>query len=221
MHLIYLDESGDPGRQGSPTSIYLIAGLAVDVSRWKKCHQQLAAFRKAVRDRHGLDPAREMHANEFLGSAKTHLGLGRIERLGIARVFLDVIAALPGVRVFGWSSEKGEGDVLERVASALSSDLDSWAGQGVLGGCEQAYLIIHDTFGRRPLAWYAECAPPRVARPMDDDSAASLFLQAADFVAYAMRQNLLPNSFMREHGGRGLLRRLDPVSLGFRHLDPK
>jgi hypothetical protein len=60
-----------------------------------------------------------------------------------------------------------------------------------------------------------------VARPMDDDSAASLFLQAADFVAYAMRQNLVPNSFMREHGGRGLLRRLDPVSLGFRHLDSK
>jgi hypothetical protein len=221
MHLIYLDESGDPGRLGSPTNLYLIAGLAVDVSRWVECHGRLVDFRKAVRDRHGLDPAREMHANEFLGAAKTHLGLGRIDRLGVARGFLDVIADLPGVHVFGWSSEKGQGDALERVASAASSDLDSWAVEGVLGGCERAYLIIHDAFGRRPLAWHAECAPPRVARPMDDDSAASLFLQAADFVAYAMRQNLVPNSFMREHGGRGLLRRLDPVSLGFRHLDSK
>jgi hypothetical protein len=199
----------------------LIAGLAVDVARWAECHERLAAFRSEVFGRHGLDPAREMHANEFLGSAKSHLGLGRIERLGIARAFLDTITTLPTARVFGWSSGKYHPDVLERVAVAASTDLDRWTSSGVLGGLPGGYLIIHDTFGCRPSTWHAEYAPPRLARPMDDDSAASLFLQAADFVAYAMRQNIVPNTFMREHGGRGLLRRLDPVSLGFRDLEHK
>ena len=221
MHIVYLDESGDPGRIGSPTGIYLIAGLAMDASRWTECHRLLASFRRDVHARHGLDPTSEMHASEFLGAAQTHLGLGRIERLAIARAFLDAISRLPGVRVFGWSIHKGVGDSLETVAFAASEDLDAWTFSGELGGSPAGYLIIHDTFGRRPAAWCAECAPPRVGRPMEEDSSESLFLQAADFIAYAMRQNLVPNTFMRAHGGRGLLRRLAPVSMGFREIAAK
>lgn len=221
VHVVYLDESGDPGRIGSPTGIYLIAGLALDASRWAECHRLLASFRQDVYARHGLDPDCEMHASEFLGAAQTHLGLGRIERLAIARAFLDAISALPGVRVFGWSIHKGIGDSLETVALVASENLDAWACSGELGAVDGTYLIIHDTFGRRPSAWRAEYAPPRVGRPMDEASSASLFLQAADFIAYAMRQNLVPNTFMRAHGGRGLLRRLAPASLGFRVIAAK
>lgn len=218
VHLVYLDESGDPGRHGSPTGIYLMAGLAIEARYWSECHGRLAAFRHDVFVRHGLDPFREMHAAEFLGAARSHLGLGRVERLAVSRAYLDVIAALPGAHAFGWSAEKGSYDVLEAVAAAASRDLDDWVRAGSLGGVTGGYLVVHDTLGRRPSAWQAECAPPRVARTMDDDSAASLFLQAADFVAYAMRQSLVPNSFMRAHGGRGLLRRLAPISFGFRSV---
>lgn len=218
MHIVYLDESGDPGRARSPSDLYLLAGLAIDAGQWPECHRQLSAFRQRVFARHGLDPAREMHACEFLGAAQSHLGLGRVERLAIARAFLDAIATLPGVRVFGWSVSKGADDVLAQAAAVASADLRAWVDTGTIGGLARGYLIIHDTFGRRPDAWHGEYAPPRVARPMDDDSANSLFLQAADFIVYAFRQKLVPNTFMREHGGRGLLRRLEPVSLGFRQL---
>jgi hypothetical protein len=159
-----------------------------------------------------------MHANEFLGAAQSHLGLGRVDRLAIARAFIDVIALLPEARAFGWFVNKDMRDPLERVAHAASSDLDVWSSSGLLGRYTDGYLIIHDTFGHRPAIWRAEFAPPRISRPLDDDSAASLFLQAADFIAYALRQNLVPNSFMRAHGGRGLLRRLNRVSLGFRQI---
>lgn len=163
MHIIYLDESGDSGRKGSPTGIYLIAGLSIDSAKWAECYQLLANFRKQVFFRHKLDPSCEMHANEFLGAAQSHLGLGRVDRLAIARAFIDVIASLPEARTFGWFVNKDMSDPLERVALAASNDLDVWSSSDVFGRYTDGYLIIHDTFGHRPAIWRAEFAPPRIS----------------------------------------------------------
>lgn len=223
MHLVYLDESGDPGGAGSPTSNYLLGGLAIHHANWGEAHHRLLSFRRSARARHGLKVGAEMHAAEFLGAATTHLGIGRIERLELARGMLDAVVAIPGVRVFGWATDKS-GHPLERLAKNVVADLAAWSASGGLPaakGCEApGFQLIHDVMGKVPSAW-AEAAggTSMVERSMAQRSDGSLLLQTADFIAYAFRQSLKPNRFMAEHGGRNLVRRLDAVSLGFRWVD--
>lgn len=210
---------------GSPTSNYLLGGLAIHHADWGEAHRRLLAFRRSARARHGLKVGAEMHAAEFLGAATTHMGIGRIERLELARGMLDEIASIPGARVFGWATDKS-GDPLERLAENVITDLAAWSALGALPramGCEvPGFQLIHDVMGKGPAAW-AEAAHGAlmIERSMAQRSDGSLFLQAADFIAYAFRQNLNPNRFMAEHGGRNLIRRLDGVSLGFQWVDGK
>lgn len=222
MHLVYLDESGDPGGAGSPTSNFLLGGLAVHHANWLEAHRRLLSFRKSARARHGLKVGAEMHAAEFLGAATTHRGIGRIERLELARGMLDAITSIPSVRVFGWATDKS-GHPLERLAKNVVADLAAWSASGDLpraAGCEApGFQLIHDVMGKGPTAWAEASGTLMIERSMAQRSDGSLFLQAADFIAYSFRQSLNPNRFMAEHGGRNLIRRLDGVSLGFRWVD--
>lgn len=220
MHLVYLDESGDPGGTGSPTSNYLLAGLAVHHAHWQEAKCRLIDFRRSARSRHGLKVGAEMHASEFLGAARSHQGIGRIERLELARGLLDTVAGIPGVRAFGWATDKSA-DPLGRLAKIVVNDLSAWSARGDLPGatgCDvPGFQLIHDVMGNAPAAWaIATHGTPMIERSMSQRSDESLFLQAADFIAYAYRQSLCPNRFMAEHGGRNLIRRLDEVTLGFR-----
>jgi len=48
MHFIYLDESGDPGMNGSPTNHYILAGFALTASDWHKVQRRFALFRQGL-----------------------------------------------------------------------------------------------------------------------------------------------------------------------------
>jgi len=222
MHFVYLDESGDTGGKRSPTADYLMAGWAIHHGAWKGALRRLLEFRRGAKARHGLKMATEMHAAEFLGAAQSHLGIGRIERLEMARGLLDTLADIPGARVFGWITDK-TGNPLERLGDAALRDLSRWTEDGSLpttdGAGPRGFQLIHDTMARPPECWRRmKLEGPMIERGISQESAGSLFLQAADFVAYALRQSRKPNRFMAEHGGRNLLRRLDPISLDYREV---
>lgn len=223
MHIVYLDESGDAGGLGSPTEHFIMAGLAVHVDRWHQAHEALAGFCVHIGQRHGLDPAAEMHASEFLGAAFSHRGLGRVERLAIAREWLSELGCSDCFRTFGWWVQKTDPQAAERLAGAVVSDLERWASGGVLsddGRPGARYLLVHDVLGRRPEAWQCLDGGCRVERSFSENSTDSLFLQGADFIAYAIRQHLRPNRFLSTRGGRSLIRRLDGNSLGFGEVSP-
>lgn len=221
MHLIYLDESGDGGQSGSPTAHYIVAGLAVHAHEWHRAMDVLRGFREKAQATHGLDSKVEMHAAEFLGAAHSHRGLGRIERLGLARDYLALIGDSRCFRTFGWWITKAGPDPVDSVSRAVLDSLDGWALEGSLPGPPDRsprYLLIHDTMGKRPMAWQEPGFPHRIERAFSEDSAQSLLLQAADFIAYAVRQHLRPNSFLAGRGGRSLIKRLEGTSLGFREV---
>jgi len=218
MHLIYLDESGDPGCTGSPTANYILAGLSVDSKDWHYSSELLMDFRISIEHQYGLSPAAEMHACEFLGSARSHRGLGRPERLAIGSTFLSLIGEAGCFRTFGWWIRKSAQGAVDQVATVATKDLDAWSGAGTFAPSPCKYMIIHDVMGRRPSLWDTLGFPHRVEKSFAADSASSLHLQAADFVAYALRQHLNPNRFLAAHGGRNLINRLAPGTLGWREL---
>lgn len=217
MHMVYLDESGDSGGAGSPTAHFIMGGLAVHVDRWHEAHEGLLRFRERVSARHGLDPASELHAAEFLGAAFSHRGLGRIERLAIAREWLSELGQSGLFSTFGWWIQKTDAGAAETIAAAAISDLESWAVSGTLSphpSGRTRFALVHDVLGRRPRAWHQISLGRRIERSFSENSADSLFLQGADFIAYAIRQHLRPNRFLAARGGKSLVRRLDGNCLG-------
>jgi hypothetical protein len=66
MYLMYVDESGDCGLAGSPTRYFILTGVVVHELRWRACLEEFLAFRKHMRDKHGLanegrDPCGRLH----------------------------------------------------------------------------------------------------------------------------------------------------------------
>jgi len=66
MHLIYIDESADPG-------LHIFSALAIPADQWKNAFQQVRNFRRELRKSDGIFVHKEFHAWEFV-SGRGHLG---------------------------------------------------------------------------------------------------------------------------------------------------
>jgi hypothetical protein len=94
---MYVDESGDTGLNGSPTSYFALSGIVVHESRWRDFLTQLIAFRKTLRSVYALPVRSEVHAAEFIGNRVRALGgsyIKRHDRLAILRNTLDELAKM-------------------------------------------------------------------------------------------------------------------------------
>jgi hypothetical protein len=214
MHLIYLDESGDPGPRNSPTKHYILAGFAVAAEDWHKVHERFALFREWAFLTHGLPREREIHASEFLGAAAMHGGLSRPIRLLIARRLIAMLTLGQELRFFGWVASKEQGDPLERIGLRCLRDLESWASAGYFGDTPTLF-VIHDCMPRRPSAWVQPGGCRVIESPMGMDSHLSVCLQVADLVAYLLKQSRTPNRYIREQGAQNLVKKLNEQSLGW------
>ena len=148
MHFIYLDESGDLGLINSPTSHYILAGFSIHHGDWSAFSDWLKSFREEVQARYGFPAAKELHAAELLGGAKSLCGVGRHERLLIARQLINRLSHSGFIKVFAWVVRKSSVNPLGIVAPCAMSDLDRWAREGAFGvvpSCaHKGYFVIHD-----------------------------------------------------------------------------
>ena len=64
VYLAYVDESGNTGLPGSRT--YTLGCLFLDVDRWPDVFDQMIAFRRGLRDTHGVPVRAELKANYLL-----------------------------------------------------------------------------------------------------------------------------------------------------------
>jgi hypothetical protein len=207
MRLVYIDESGDPGARNSPTRHYVLAGLCVDERDWAALHGSLLRLRHQLDEVMGLNAGAEMHAAEFLGGAKVHLGLEPWQRVRAAqwvtrelkarRVVAPIIAARDKSRCpepLGecWRELCGK-------AAAMESGKDGYL-----------LLVTDMTDGKRVRAALesldAQSRLSIVDEPFHRDSRESLILQAADLLAYLGKQSLSPNGLFRTGLANGLLR---------------
>lgn len=94
MHLAYLDESGNPGVNGSRS--YTVACVIVEDRRWLGALDQLVAFRRFLKERFGLPVRAEVKANYLLQNkgAFRELELSEGARFGIYRGFMRLQAKL-------------------------------------------------------------------------------------------------------------------------------
>ncbi|MFC1619831.1 DUF3800 domain-containing protein [Candidatus Neomarinimicrobiota bacterium] len=94
MYLMYVDESGDCGREGSPTSHFILSGLVIHELRWKRSLDDLIQFRRLLRSRLGLKLREEIHASELIHRSGVLRRLSRPQRFQILRMFATQLSTM-------------------------------------------------------------------------------------------------------------------------------
>ena len=74
MYLMYVDESGDPGKYVNKntgnSSHYCLSGIVISEDDWIKNLDKLNKFRKHLKDKFGLLLRTEIHASELIRISK-------------------------------------------------------------------------------------------------------------------------------------------------------
>ncbi len=99
MFLMYVDESGDPGLDNSPTEFFILTGLVVHESRWGDYLDSLVDFRQRLRTSFGLLMREEIHASHMISKPGGMVRIPRNDRLSILRFLADHLAGMGDLRL--------------------------------------------------------------------------------------------------------------------------
>ena len=235
-YLMYVDESGDPGLAGSPTSYFCLSGLVVHESRWRDLINVLVSFKKTMRRVHGLRIRQEIHASEFLNSRA--FDVERHIRLSVLRNMIDELAKIDYISITNVVVSKAgkppNYNVFENAWLALFQRFENTLKYGNFPGghrSDNGLVVTDATNGTALLRLvrkmgvinYVPNQPQFgpgsrnmpliriIEDPHGKDSRDTLALQAVDVSAYFLSQRFRPNAYVRKSGATNYFDRLLPV----------
>lgn len=89
MYLMYVDESGDSGMNGSPTRYFVLTAMVIHELHWHSTLKDLSDFRKHLRDTKNLSLKDEIHAAHFITKPGALVRIKRNDRLDILKQCID------------------------------------------------------------------------------------------------------------------------------------
>jgi len=229
MHLMYVDESGDPGRSTEPTPAFVLAGLIVPGNRWNQTEAAILKLRRDLNAQYGLKLRDEMRGSNIMKS-----GPGPMDaRVAMIETALQRIGKLPDVKILLTVVRKKslppETDVFRAGWAAHLARFDAWLARTNQNRPPEkstpGFIVSDDTHGgqlNKLVRGLRKERPVRVTRgmwwwkrtevinrplryviedPQRKDSRQSLLIQAADLCAYAVYQTEKPHGAVREHKG--------------------
>lgn len=238
MYLMYVDESGDPGLNNSPTRYFVLSGLVFHELRWREFIDQVLTFRKRMKTTYGLGIRDEIHAAEFVRSSSS-VSLPRNVRYLILRHFAAELSRMNWLSitniVVDKSGKPNSYDVFESAWKVLFQRFENTLAHRNFPGPQNpddlGIVICDDTNGGKltklmrkmgsynPIpnqqhigAGYRNMPIRKIIEdPNLRDSKNSHPIQAADLCAYLLFQYLSPNGFIKKVGGKNSFRLLDPI----------
>ncbi len=235
MYIMYVDESGDTGLAGSPTRYFALSGLTVHEADWRKLLDHLVAFRRTMKQVHGLPLRAEIHASEYIRKPPV-AGMAKHVRLAILRHHLDELAKIPYVRlthvIVDKQGKPKDFNVFDTAWQALIQRFDNTIAYGNFPGAhrnDKGMVIVDNTDGPRlrrlvrkmgvhnPIPGMAGMATRNIplVRMFEDphhkDSVDSYFIQACDVAAYFLQQKYGPCAYVKSKAANNYFNRLQPV----------
>tara|TARA_R110002072_G_scaffold54220_2_gene142348 strand:+ start:4039 stop:4806 length:768 start_codon:yes stop_codon:yes gene_type:complete len=226
---MYVDESGDAGREPGSTPVFALAGLVMPANKWTGVEDSLLKLRRDLNAQYGFKMRDEMRGSSIMRS-----GPGAPERrVAMIEMALKRIGSTPNLKVLLTVVRKKnlapETDVFRAAWAAHLGRFDAWLARANGGRSPDksapGFIVSDDTHGgqlnklvrglrrERPvrtekgMLWWKRTEvinrPLRyvIEDPQRRDSKESLLIQAADLCAYAIYQNEKPHMAVREHKG--------------------
>ncbi|WP_162841800.1 DUF3800 domain-containing protein [Ancylobacter rudongensis] len=234
---MYVDESGDPGLNNSPTRYFGLSGIVVHESRWRDFINALISFKKTIRHAYGFPVRLEIHSSEILN--KNPYGIAKHNRLAILRNFLDELSKLDYISltnvIIDKSNKPANYNVFDSAWLTLFQRFENTMKYGNFPGAfrnDHGIVITDATNGKALLRLVRRMSvinyiPNQqhfgpgyrnvpiikiIEDPHGKDSRDTLPLQAADVCAYFLTQKYIPNSYVRKSGARNYFDRLQPIA---------
>ena len=222
MHLLYVDESGDTGREGSQTSTFTLSGLLIHHAEWHGALASVKRMRRRVHDKYGYPPHAELHASEMLGRSQEHHGVKRGQRVQSVLHAVEMIRRDQRLTPLRVIIEKHDSprDVIRAAWLALlraaSGHIASNEGHSLCSA--PGLAVICDDHRTAPsAAWLGEInasldlSELLIDEPFGRDSKQSPLLQLCDLLAYLSKQTVEPNSLFRQAHAQAMLKRCEKL----------
>jgi Protein of unknown function (DUF3800) len=237
MYLMYVDESGDVGLNGSPTRYFVLTGLVVHELRWQQTLDELIAFRRELKASFGLKLREEIHASPMLTRPGDLARIPKHHRLEILRRYADKLASMPDLSLICVVVDKhGKPltyDVFEAAWKALIQRFENTLAYRNFPGPrnpDDKGMLFPDRSDEKKLN--ALLRRMRAYNPVPNqagngfrnlqirsvvedasfrDSAQSYFIQSVDVAAYLLYQHLAPSAYVKKKSGQNYFGRLAPI----------
>jgi hypothetical protein len=201
MHFVYIDDSGDE-------NVRVYSAISIADVNWKESFDCIKDYRRRLKADHGIFVTVEFHATDFVG------GRGRIAnavipkglRCHIFRETLAMIAGLPGVRLFNAIAPKAqEALIFERLMNRVNTNMLKSGSNAIIvhdEGKDYTRLVrrlgvynpVPSMYGKWPDGNTLKNIP--LDHVLEDiffrKSHESIFIQMADFCAYALFRSEYP-----------------------------
>ena len=223
MHLIYVDDSGDE-------ELCVFSALALPIDQWHEAFGHVREFRRELRRAYGIYVYKELHAWKFVSGRgrPSDRVVTKGQRAAIFRQALEVMAGLPGARLFNAVFPRKQDErAFEWMLNRINRALTSWGSYAVLV-CDEGKEIAYTRLVRRmyvfnPIpsrygvwedtgqSWRNMPLDRLVEDPFFKDSAQSYFVQLVDFSAYALLRRERPIPSKSRYGLDAAFNILSPI----------
>lgn len=238
MYLMYVDESGDVGKENSPTRFFVLSAIVIHELRWRATLSNLLEFRRMLRDNKGLKIREEIHCTDFINKPGDLKRIKRNDRLDIIKKCIDWLNSQPQINVFSVVVDKQgrTDDIFELAWNTLAMRFENTIRYNNFSGPQNAddrgMILSDNTEGEklrkliRKMRHYNTIPNTReyytsgfrnvkleylIEDPIFRDSQVSFLHQMNDVIAYCVRQKYEPNAYMKKKGGHNFYKRLDNV----------
>lgn len=234
MHILYVDESGDPGihRYGSP--FYILTGLIVPQDEWSKYLDRLKTFRKSVKDSYGLLLREEIHAAELIriNKIEAYRKIRKDDRIKILKSYCHQIPVIfDTAKVINVCLRKSDfvspEEVQQTAWNRLIQRFDTFLKKNAK---DKGMIISDDTDGHKVMKLMRKMrvynpVPSHFGAPynaptdniledlLQRNSQHSYFIQTADVIAHLLYRKEHPKGSLKKYGLEYLFDALEPVLL--------
>jgi hypothetical protein len=233
MHILYVDESGDPGDNPYGSPFYILSGIVISQDEWQKYLERLKTFRQSLKTRYGLLIREEMHATELIriNKLKAYKKIRKSDRIQILREYCQQIPLIfDTAKIINVCLTKADhkGHDVQLVAwNRLIQRFDTYLKKGVK---DKGIIISDDTDGKKVMHLLRKMriynpVPSHYGSPynaptdsiiediLQRSSNHSYFIQTADVIAHLLYRKEYPKGSLKKYGLERLFDVLEPVVL--------
>ncbi len=230
-YILYIDESGDPGKATAFSSKhFILSGIIVPINDWLACLDRTKDFRLQIKANYGLLMKTEIHASELIriNKIKEYSKIKKNNRLSILKEFAEAIPKIfPNSRIINVCLNKSDFTIIDEFQSIVWNRMIQRY-ETFLAKNNNAYGIIisddtNEPLVRRKLREMRRYNPlpgnrnePTIHIVEDvimKTSFDSYFIQAVDTIAHLLYRREYPKSSLKKYNVDKYFSYFEPILL--------
>lgn len=234
MHIMYVDESGDPGSHKFSSPHFILSALIVSDVEWERYLSRLKTFRKAIKQTYGLNQRCEIHSKELV-RPNNNIDYKKISKTNRMNILKDYASQIPNIfdtatiiNVCLKKSEFENVDFFELAWSRLLQRYDTFLKKeakdnGIIISDDTSSLKLMNLHRKmrvyNPIPSHFTVTPYNA--PIDNiiedvfarNSKHSYFIQTTDVIAYLLYKKEYPQGSIKKYGIDKQFEKLDSLLL--------